>query len=192
MVSVAVRTRDPQVSLVIANRLIDGLNRFNRTTRQSQATEEREFTEGRLNEARAKVRAAEDALQSFLQRNRQFESPQLAFERDRLQRELLFQQQIMTGLAQQYEEARIREVRDTPVITIVERPVLPAVPEPLHRARLLVLFVGMMVTLGALFALARAGWDRRRAEVPNDESYDLLASEWKVFRGRASASHAER
>ncbi len=73
------------------------------------------------------MRAAEDTLEKFLQTNRQLEnSPQLSFQRDRLQREAGRQQQMMLGLVQQYEDARIREVRDTPVITVIERPVLAA------------------------------------------------------------------
>jgi uncharacterized protein involved in exopolysaccharide biosynthesis len=118
MVTVQVRTKSPYVSLKIADRLLEGLNYFNLITRQSQAREERRFTEGRLEAARASLRAAEDALQRFLQTNRQFaESPALTFQRDRLQREVLLQQQVVISLAQQYEENRIREVRDTPVIS---------------------------------------------------------------------------
>jgi uncharacterized protein involved in exopolysaccharide biosynthesis len=125
MVTARVRTESPYVSLQIAERLLEGLNHFNLITRQSQAREERRFTEGRLEAARASLRAAEDVLQRFLQVNREFaEAPALMFQRDRLQREVLLQQQVVTSLAQRYEENRIREVRDTPVITIVDAPSL--------------------------------------------------------------------
>jgi len=60
MVSAQVRTRSPYVSLQIAERLLDGLSHFNLITRQSQAREERRFTEGRLEAARASLRAAEE------------------------------------------------------------------------------------------------------------------------------------
>jgi len=123
VVSVRVRTKSPQVSLAIAARLLDGLNRYNRQIRQAQAAEERRFIEGRLGAARAALRAAEDALQRFLQTNRQFAgSPQLSLQRGRLERELALRQQVVTGLTQQSEDARIREVRDTPIITVIEAP----------------------------------------------------------------------
>ena len=56
MVNVSVRTRSPQVSLAIAQRLLDGLNHFNLATRQSQASAERRFTEGRLQAAKTSLR----------------------------------------------------------------------------------------------------------------------------------------
>jgi len=73
-------------------------------------------------------------MQSFLQRNRVATSPDLVFDRERLQREITLRQQTYTTLLQSQEEARIREVRDTPVITVLEQPALPALPESRHVA----------------------------------------------------------
>jgi uncharacterized protein involved in exopolysaccharide biosynthesis len=76
-------------------------------------------------------RQAEDELQAFLQRNRDFRSsPQLSFAYDRLADNVSLRQQLYTAVAQAYEQARIEEVRDTPVITVVEAPMLPARPDP--------------------------------------------------------------
>jgi uncharacterized protein involved in exopolysaccharide biosynthesis len=185
VVGVTVRTESPVVSFEIAKRLIDGLNKFNVGTRKSQAGEERRFTESRLAEAKASLRAAEDALQYFLSGNRQIgNSPQLTFQRERLQREVTLQQQVVLGLAQQYEEARIREVRDTPVITVIERPILPAMPDPRGRVTLIILgtFVGLF--LGVALVLMREGWDRQRRHEAADPSYSLLENEWQRVRRR--------
>ena len=184
VINVAVRTKSPTVSLAIAQRLIDGLNRFNREMRQSRATEERKFVESRLQEAHASLRAAEDDLQGFLQRNREFaKSPQLVFDQDRLQRAVSLQQQVVMGLAQQYEDARIREVRDTPVITLIERPILPALPAPRRRVSTLLLGTGFAFGLGTMLALAIEGWRRQRANEPDEQSYLTLADEWRRVRG---------
>jgi uncharacterized protein involved in exopolysaccharide biosynthesis len=185
VVGVAVRTESPVVSFEIAKRLVDGLNQFNVATRRSQAGEERRFTEGRLAEAKASLRAAEDALQYFLSANRQIgTSPQLTFQRERLQREVSLQQQVVLNLSQQYEEARIREVRDTPVITVIERPVLPAMPDPRGRAMMVILgtFAGLFV--GVAFVLMREGWNRQRRHESADPSYSLLETEWQSVRRR--------
>jgi uncharacterized protein involved in exopolysaccharide biosynthesis len=183
VVDVRVRTTSPEVSLGIAQRVIDGLNQFNLSTRQSQAAAERRFVEDRLNAARASLRAAEDALQEFLQSNRVV-GVDLSFQRDRLQREVALRQQLVLGLSQQYEEARIREVRDTPVITVIERPILPVLPDPRGRATTVIL--GMLAGLffGIVTALAREGWKRQRQVEAHDPSYDLLAGEWQRFRAR--------
>lgn len=185
VIGVSVRTKSPEVSFEIAKRLLEGLNQFNLATRKSQAGEERRFAEQRLESAKAELRVAENALQYFLATNRQFaNSSQLAFQQDRLQREVTLQQQVVMGLAQQYEDARIREVRDTPVITVLERPVLPAMPDP--RGRVVSTLLGAFVafSLAVALVLLRAGWNRQRQAEASDPSYSLLANEWQTVRRR--------
>jgi uncharacterized protein involved in exopolysaccharide biosynthesis len=183
VVSVRVRTRSPGVSLEVANRLLEGVNEFNLVTRQSQAAEERRFTEGRLEAARTSLRAAEDALERFLRTNRQLDnSPALSIERDRLQREVVLRQEVVTRLAQHYEDARIREVRDTPVITIIERPALAAQPDP--RGRVMLLAGGTLIAVfaGMVAALLRDGMRRMRA-IGTDPAFNQLMREWQQLRG---------
>jgi len=129
-VRVSVSTRWPSVSLALSERLVRGVIAFNLDTRKSQAAAERQFVEGLAGEAERALREAEDRLQRFLQRNRAIaDSPELEFENGRLEREVALRQQVYTSLLQSREEARIREVRDTPVITVLEAPRLPVVGE---------------------------------------------------------------
>lgn len=163
VVEFSVATRWPSVSMAIAQALVEAVNDFNRRTRQEQAGAERKFIEGRLSLAGADLRASEDRLEQFLKSNRQFaSSPDLTFERDRLQRDVTLKQQVFTSLTQSYEEVRIREVRDTPVITLVESPAVPTLPEP--RRRLFGLLVGILLgaLVGSVSALASEGMARRR------------------------------
>jgi len=130
IVTLEVHTRRADLSQAIAERLLGEVDRFNRQTRQSQARQERQFLEARLDEARDSLRSAEDAMQAFLQRNREFSSsPQLTFERNRLDRRITDREQIVTTLAQAYEQSRIDEVRDTPLITVLQFPTQPALPD---------------------------------------------------------------
>jgi uncharacterized protein involved in exopolysaccharide biosynthesis len=123
VVSVRVFTENPGLSVAIADRLLDLLNQFNLRRRQSHARAEREFLEGRLVQAGAELRAAEDALSTFYVRNRSFrESPKLIVEEARLQRQVAMRQQIFASLAQNLENAKLEEVRNTPVITVTEHP----------------------------------------------------------------------
>ena len=194
MVSVAVSTTSPGVSLEIAQRLMKGVNDFYLGTRRTQASEERRFTEGRLAAARVSLRIAEDALERFLLTNRQFSSsPQLTFQRDRLQREVSLQQQIVVVLAQGYEEARIREVRDTPVITVIEHPILAAQSDP--RGGLVTLIIGTVLGLfvGVMLALLRNVLRRLRATGADPAFADLM-HEWQQLRliPRRAPAAAER
>jgi uncharacterized protein involved in exopolysaccharide biosynthesis len=130
------------------------MQQFNLETRRSQAQAERVFLETRVGAARDELTQAEGKLQAFLQQNRQFEnSPELQFEFDRLQRDVSMRQEVYTGLVQAFEEAKIREVRDTPVVTVIEHPVLPAQREPrgTFLKGLLGLILGGMLGLGIVF-----------------------------------------
>jgi uncharacterized protein involved in exopolysaccharide biosynthesis len=142
LVQLSVASKWPSVSLAIAVALVDGVNNFNQRTRQGQAAAERKFVEGRLAVAGDDLRSAEDRLESFLRTNRQFlSSPELTFQHDRLVRDVALKQQVFTTLTQSYEDARIREVRDTPVITVVESPSVPTMPLARGRAKVGVLGV---------------------------------------------------
>jgi uncharacterized protein involved in exopolysaccharide biosynthesis len=148
VVNLSVATRWPSVSLGIVQAMVDGVNEVNQKTRRGQASAERRFIEGRLAVAKDDLRLAEDRLEAFLKSNRQFaSSPELTFTRDRLQRDITLKQQVFTALMQSYEDARIREVRDTPLITVIE----PAAVSPLPRPRRRVLLTLLGAVLGAGF-----------------------------------------
>jgi len=119
----------PVFAQQLLQRAVQGINRFNLETRQSQAGAERRFTERRLEEAKHDLRSSEDALQAFMQSNRDYEratAPRLQY--DRLSRDVTFRQQLLTSIAQAFEQAHIDEVRDTPAITVIDEPNVPARP----------------------------------------------------------------
>jgi tyrosine-protein kinase Etk/Wzc len=161
LVRLEVTLHDPIISRDVARALIAQVDSFNLKSRQSQASAERRFTERRVAEAQAEARQAQDELQAFLQRNRDFRSSsQLNFAYDRLADNVSLRQQIYTSVAQAYEQARIEEVRDTPVITLVEAPMLPARPDSRPFGRAIV--AGVLLSLIAARFLA-VRHDRRMA-----------------------------
>jgi uncharacterized protein involved in exopolysaccharide biosynthesis len=148
IVYTAVTAPEASVAQQINQRLLQLADSFNRSARRGQALSERQFAEGRLSEAADNLRAAEDRLQSFLQGNLQYRnSPVLVFQYDRLSREVASRQMLYSSLAQAYEQARIEEVRDTPVFGILEAPTLASHPDSRHLVRntLLALIIGSMV-----------------------------------------------
>ncbi|HUQ48640.1 MAG TPA: hypothetical protein VM053_10400 [Gemmatimonadaceae bacterium] len=131
-VKLTVISKWPSVSYAVATRLVRGVNQFNLESRKTQAGAERQFVEGQALDAERALRESENRLQQFFQRNRGgvSSSPELAMEKDRLQRDVTLRQQSYTMLSQSREEAKISEVRNTPLITIIEQPQLPVLPEP--------------------------------------------------------------
>lgn len=153
IVTVGVRTEWPDLSQAIAQQLLDEIARFNLHTRQSQAAAERVFIQERVDSARSALLTAESAMQAFLQANRQWaNSPDLTFQHDRLDRDISLRQQVYTTLVQSFEQARISEVRDTPVITVLQAPFFP--PGPDETRMLLVLALG--VVLGGMAGVVLA------------------------------------
>lgn len=151
VVTVKVTTPFADLSLALSHELLRQIQDFNVTRRQSQALEERKFLDARVGEARDSLRKGEIALMSFLEANRRFrESATLVAAYERIEREVVFRQQVVTALSQQLEEARLREVRDTPVLTLVQSPARPALPD----ARFRVLIVLVSLVLGALLGVA--------------------------------------
>ena len=194
-VTVTVTTYWPSVSLALAQALVEEVNQFNVATKRSRAAAELQFVQAQADTAERALREAEDRLQGFLQRNVLVGSPQLRFEQDRLQREVTLRQQVYTTLVQAREEARIRRVRDTPVITLLESPRLPATGKPrrtLFKAMLGGLLVG---SFGVLLAFIGHGVAAEARRAPSQESQEFfrLLKEATAFprRGRGRMDRHE-
>jgi len=165
-VQLKVRSRSARLAFEVTDRLMQLVSEFNLQKRQSQAAAERKFVQGQVGEAMGRLHAAEDRLQAFLQQNREYRtSPQLVFQNDRLAREVSMQQQVYSSLAQAFEQARIEEVRNTPVVTLVDPPNLPGQPDRrwLLAKGLLAALLGALI--GVFVALVRA-FGHRAAERP--------------------------
>ena len=179
LVELSVATGAPDLSHRIGDRMVELVNQFNLEVRQSQAGAQAEFVGNRLERARRELRAAEDSLERFLERNRSFQnSPTLRFEHQRLQRQVDLKQQVYSSLATRYEEAQINRVRDTPVITVVSPPERPAAPDPrrLPLRGVLGLMLGGMVGVFWAFG-AEMGRSAREREQDDYREFRSLRRE---------------
>ncbi|HWP02631.1 MAG TPA: GNVR domain-containing protein [Gemmatimonadaceae bacterium] len=194
IVTVTVRQRSARLAADVANHLTQLLNEFNLERRRSQAREQARFVASRLETAEVELEAAEQDVQRFLQTNRQFQgSPLLEFEYARLNRIVQTKQEVYTSLAKAYEDARIAEVRDTPVLTIIDRAVPPhrrAGP----RRKLYVLvaaFFGAISALALILAIAPLENEDLRSRPDYRQFAEALAgarSQLRGFVGRRRAS----
>ncbi len=149
IVNLSVTLRDPNLSAAVANRMLELLNRFNLERRQRSSTEQRRFAEGRLSTARVELDSAEHARQAFLDANRSYyESPRLMATYDQLDRAVRVKEGILVGLTKTFEESRVAEVRDTPLITVVDKATPP--DRPLQRP---LLWGGLACAAGLILGL---------------------------------------
>lgn len=177
VVRVIVETRYPQLSADVANYYIELLNRFNLDTRQSNAQAQRQFVERRVAEAERELWEAEEALKTFLERNRQYAgSPELKFQYDRLNRQVALKQEVLSTLRRQYEETRIQEVNDTPVITVIDRAVPPVEKSSPQRTSAVILAFAIACVLSVTGAFSIDYLDRARSRDQAD--YQRLTSRW--------------
>jgi uncharacterized protein involved in exopolysaccharide biosynthesis len=190
-VALTVKAPYSELAKLINRRMLDFVNDFNLKTRQSQASAERKFIEQRMVQAQGELKAAEDSMQRFLEKNRTYQSsPRLTFEAARLQRRVDLHQQVYVTLAQAYEQARVEEVRNTPVITIIDEPELYA-----KRSRSPVLMGILGLFGGLVLAMAIAlGQEYLIGERERDpEGYRRLRDLWhssmsRLWRHRRQAA----
>ena len=123
IVTVEVTSQWKWLSESINRSMLELLNETNVRKRGTRANLERVFIESRQAEAQRDLEQAEDLLADFYNRNRRMEdSPALLAEVARLQRRVEVNQQVYLTLSQSYEQARIEEVRNTPLITVIDGP----------------------------------------------------------------------
>ncbi len=176
IVTLSAKTKWPDLSQEIARRLLDEVSRFNQDTRRSQAAAERVFIEERVDSAKSALTDAETAMQDFMQANRQWDnSPDLQFQHDRLQRDITLRQQVYTTLVQSFEQARIAEVRDTPVITVLQQPFFPPPDD-----KRLMLVVALGVVLGGLAGVVLAFIvEAMKRPAPGDPAREDFQKTWE-------------
>jgi uncharacterized protein involved in exopolysaccharide biosynthesis len=165
IVTVSVKAADRDLAAAATNTLVGYLNEFNSEVRRSQAHERRVFVENRVTQGEDDLRRAEQALRDFLERNRSWQqSPQLVFEEGRLRRQLDIRQEIYLTLRREYETARIEEVNDVPLITIIDA-AIPPVRRSWPRRSFLIILAAVVTGLGCLVWIAALEYlERARQE----------------------------
>ncbi|UCC83687.1 MAG: hypothetical protein JSW46_01765 [Gemmatimonadota bacterium] len=181
VITVSVETRYPALSASVTNLYIDLVNRFNTEVRQSNARERRRFVERQAAEAERELRRAEEDLKTFLEQNRQFQgSPELTFQYERLQRQVTIEQEVFTTLRRAYEEARIQEVNDTPVITVIDRAVEPDEKSSPDLGLNVVLALILGSVLAVFGAFGREFAERSRES--DKRRYEEFTTRWADFK----------
>ncbi len=126
IISVSVTARYPALSRDLTQAVLDALDSMNISFRQEQSRELRQFFESRVADAQRGLDSAETTLRHFIENNRAIQnSPLLTFEHMRLTRTADLKRAVYTTVVQQYEEAKIQEARNVPVLTVLSPPTVP-------------------------------------------------------------------
>lgn len=164
IITISATTKNRHLSAAVANEYINQLENYNLDTRRSKAKENEKFISQRLEEVKLELKQAEDSLEAFQLRNRNFNtstSPELATQLARLVREVEIKSKVFLTLTQEYELARVETKNDVPVVQVLDYAKPPDEKAGPNR-KLIVLtafllsgFLGMVIVLSVELSRAR-------------------------------------
>ena len=160
VVTISILTREPQLSADIVNNITKELDRFIRTKRTTNASEQRKWIEGRLVEVKVDLEKSENRLKEFREKNRRVsDSPQLLLEQERLIREVTINSTIYTELKKQQEIVKIEEIKNIPIINVMDDGRAAAKKEKPKRATMVLVSFFLSMAASVIYVIAVYRYD---------------------------------
>jgi uncharacterized protein involved in exopolysaccharide biosynthesis len=156
LMTISVTAGGPRLAASLAESFLDHFAARVREIRTQKVRERLEFVEGRFEEVEKELETAEERLAQFLERNQNPTTATIQFQRDRLQRQVSFKEQLYSELQSQLTQTRLDLQRRQPVVTVVEEPVPPVNPSGMSLKTVLAfaIFAGGIVSVGIIFVRA--------------------------------------
>ncbi len=127
IVSVTMDMKEPQLAADVLNALIAELDNFMRVKRITGASEQLRWIVSRLGEVGDELERAEDSLSTFREKNRRIaDSPTLLLQQQRLLRDVEISSTTFIELKKQYELAKIEEIKNTSLVSVLDHARPPA------------------------------------------------------------------
>jgi uncharacterized protein involved in exopolysaccharide biosynthesis len=166
VLSISLLTREPQLSADIVNTVASELDVFVRTKRTTNASEQRKWIEGRLKEVKGDLEKSENALKNFRENNRRVsDSPQLLLEQERFIREVQINSTLYTELKKQYELTKIEEIKNIPIVNIMDAGRPAAKKEKPKRSSIVLVSLFLSLFGGMGFVYLKHGYGEKIAAV---------------------------
>ena len=164
-ISISLELTDRDLALAAARATVVNANGYLEHMNSEIHRAERIFLDDQVSHAQLVLSIAEDSLQKFYDRNRNFsQSSQLHVQESRLLRRVQIAQDRYLALSDQVGDARLAEARNTPVLAMVDPGVLPPPPTLLRR-------VAMAVLVGCAAGMFWTGWLLVRSLVEESHTY---------------------
>ena len=152
LITITATMEDPLISANIANFIGDQVQLYIQKENSAQSKKEKIFISDRLAIVKSELELAELALKDFKERNRGYEdSPELFMVFSRLFREVEVKKEVYLTLQQQLELARIEEVKQSPILHILDHAIPPSRKSSPNR----VLFLVVFLFLGLIYSSLR-------------------------------------
>ncbi len=152
LINISTTFQDPYIAASVANFIGDQVEIYIQKENSAQSTKEKLFISERLSVVKSELQKAEINLKKFKETNRGYEnSPELFMFYSQLFREVEAKKEVYLMLQQQLELARIEEVKQSPILHILDAAVPPINKSSPRRG----LFLVMFFFLGFILSCAR-------------------------------------
>jgi len=154
LIKIITKFRDPYISANIANFIGNQVELYIQKENSAQSTREKLFIKERLSIVKEELELSEISLKEFKERNRSYEdSPELFMVFSRIFREVEAKKQVYLTLQQQLELARIEEVKQSPILHILDHATSPSRKSSPNRLLFLLSFSLLGLILSCLITL---------------------------------------
>ncbi|MBO9615546.1 MAG: hypothetical protein J7619_22805 [Dyadobacter sp.] len=149
VILISAETVDPFVSAIIVEAAQKYLVDYVEDYRSSKASQREGLLADRVKEAKARLRTAEYALQSYRDQNRNIFSNIAKIEEQRLQAEYVLSESLYSDLVRRYEQAKVSVKEERPVFKVLEPVKVPLFKSSPKRLRIGLIwgFLGGFFTL---------------------------------------------
>jgi len=121
LIVISVLMEEPQLAADLANYVASYVKTYISDITIAHSSKHRKFIEERVKYAKKDLAESEEELKEFSEKNPfAVDTPELQLQRGRLVRNMEVNQQVYITLRQQYEMARINELKEIPVINILD------------------------------------------------------------------------
>ncbi len=180
--TLSVDAHDPQLAADIANEMIEELDKINQEIRTSKAKSNKKFIEERVEDTKKSLRSAEEVLKRFREKNRRIEdSPELLLQYGRLKREVELQQELFITLTQEYELAKIQEVKDTPQIYTLSEAKPPMEKSSPKRKRNVLISFFLSIFLGIFVVFLLEYKENKKEELNELDGFKIFSQDLHGF-----------
>ena len=152
LITVSVLSEEPKLSKDIVTYIAEALISYINDVQGKRAGENRQFIEERITEATAQLEKSEESLKTFREENRSIkDSPELQMQLERLMRDAEVNKQVFITLKQQYEIARIEEVKEAPVVNVLDEGRVAVEKDKPKRKIMVLLSIFILFNICAVF-----------------------------------------
>jgi len=151
---ISVWMEEKDLAAEIANEIYNILVEFITVSHVNKARMNREFIQERLKDIDIELNNAEENLKKFREENRSItESPQLELILGRLMRDVELQTQLYITLLEQLELAKIKELDESPTLTVLDKATPPLKKDKPKNKILVISFSVIGILLGIITSL---------------------------------------